>query len=211
MSRLRLLQNFSGLRAVLFQPATGGMPPDPLQHGLSRLGVDVERVPEQPDALARLALSAERDFIIVDSDPSASSMLPLLIELKPAVPVIGLIGMETPSRLRMLMEAGATGMLRKPVQAAALYSSLFLGINGYRRRQQAEERVAEHERRRRGRRALVKAILHVMQRDGLDDDAAFETLRRSAMRTRQGLEDYCDSLMRTLQTRNPPEQEREHG
>ena len=211
MSRLRLIQNFSGLRAVLFGAAFADKLPDPLQHGLARLGVEVEAVPDEPGAFSTLRFSHERDFIIVDGDPGASSVLPLLIELKPAVAVIGLIGMETPSRLRLLLEAGATAMLRKPVQAGALYSSLFLGINGFRRRQHAEGCILEHERRRRGRRGLVKAILYVMQRDGLDDDAAFETLRRGAMRSRLGIEDYCESLMQTLQNRRSPEQERDHG
>ncbi|TLU72612.1 ANTAR domain-containing response regulator [Lichenicoccus roseus] len=215
MSRLRLIQNFSGLRAMLFRP-TPDSASDPLQHGLARLGVTVEHAPEQPDALAELSLCADRDVLIVDGDPGACAILPLLIELKPPVPVIGLIGMETPSRLRLLMEAGATAMLRKPVQSGALYTSLYLGINGYRQRQLAEARIAEHERRRRGRRGLVKAILHVMQRDGLDDDTAFETLRRDAMRARLGIEDYCDNLMQTLPrqcapARAPFKQERDHG
>ena len=75
------------------------------------------------------------------------------------------------------------------------YSALFLGINEFRRREQAEALLAEQERRRRGRRHVISAVLRLVQRDGLGEDDACETLRRGAMRVRLGIEDYCEMWM----------------
>ena len=71
-----------------------------------------------------------------------------------------------------------------------------LAVNEHNRRRLLEERIARHEERRRGRRHVVKAILRLMQEHGLDDDAAYEALRREAMRARQPLEAYCETLIR---------------
>lgn len=213
MTPMRLIQNFRGLRATVISPAM----PEALQAGLGRLGLLVAHWPDaggsfEPD------LRAERDVLIIDGDPGISpGLMAQLTTRKQAVPVIGMVGTEAPSRLRMLMEAGATAFLRKPVHGGDLYSSLFLGINAHRRRHGAEERLAEHERRRRGRRAVVKAILQMMNREALDDDAAYEVLRRAAMRARVGVEDFCEAWLReTNGTAGPaaPQttgQERDHA
>lgn len=192
MTQMRLIQNFQGLRAVVISPAI----PDALQIGLTRLGLAVEHVPEHNLAAAEGPLLPERDIVIIDGDPGVpSTLIALLIEQKLPVPIIGLVGTEAPSRLRMLMEAGATAFLRKPVYGGAVYSSLFLGVNVFRRRQQDENRLAENERRRRGRRHVIKAILQMMRQETVDDDTAYEMLRCAAMRTRLNIEDFCETWL----------------
>ena len=47
----------------------------------------------------------------------------------------------------------------KPVAAAAVYSVLFLGVNNFRRMRTLELRLAEQDRKRHGRRFVVKAIV----------------------------------------------------
>lgn len=217
MTQLRLIQNFQGLRAIVVAPVM----PEPLQAGLARLGLLVEQVPEHDAARFRTDLFAERDVVIIDGDAGApAALVAVLGEQRLPVPVIGMVGMEAPSRLRMLMDAGATAFLRKPVHGGSVYSSLFLGINAFRRRQHAEERLADHEKRRRGRRHVIKAILHMMQREAIDDDAAYEMLRRAAMRARVGIEDFCEAWLQearpagTTATPEPHEliiQERNHA
>jgi AmiR/NasT family two-component response regulator len=56
------------------------------------------------------------------------------------------------------------------------------------------ERLQDLEERRRGRRALVRAIILLMQ-SGLDEDGAYSQLRRESMRARQSLELYCEELL----------------
>jgi AmiR/NasT family two-component response regulator len=112
----------------------------------------------------------------------------------PLVPVIALVGVETPGRLRSLMGMGATALIKKPVQHSGVYSALFLGINEHRVRRHQAEIISDYEQRRQGRRAMVKAILHFVEQ-GLDDDAAYELLRREAMRARLSIEAYCDAFL----------------
>ncbi|MBB4652054.1 AmiR/NasT family two-component response regulator [Aminobacter niigataensis] len=136
----------------------------------------------------------EKDVLFIDSD------LNLAVEtgaLEPSrcLPVIGIIGVEAPSRLRSLMQVGATATLRKPVHRAAVYSALFVGINEFRRRRYLADRVEEHERRRLLRKSLVQAVLIVMQRTGNDYAAAYDHLRRESMRARQSLEDFCETFI----------------
>ncbi|MBN9252893.1 MAG: ANTAR domain-containing protein, partial [Mesorhizobium sp.] len=91
----------------------------------------------------------------------------------------------------------ATATLRKPVHSAAVYSALFVGINEFRRRRYLADRVDEHERRRLMRKSLVQAVLIVMKRTGSDYAAAYDQLRRESMRSRQCLEDFCETFIQT--------------
>lgn len=188
MSTLRTIQNFRGFRGVWWgcrNPAA-----EPLGTALSRLGLMLAYSEE----LGGDALAAERDVLFIDGDvPFDLTIMSPVGRMLPLVPVIGVVGVEAPSRLKALLDAGATALLRKPIHPAAVYSSLFLAVNNHARFARLEGRQAEHDRRRSGRRYVVKAVIALM-RDGMGDDQAYAHLRRESMRRRIGLEDYCASL-----------------
>lgn len=199
MTLPRLVQNFSGNRALLVGIA------DPtaatLETVLGRLGLSAERVSPTEPALeqAAFAVQADRDVIIVDGDTDIPGVPPLARTGQiAAAPVVALVGVEAPGRLRALLALGATAFIRKPVQPSGVYSALFLGINQYRMRRHLTEIIADHEQRRRGRRGLVKAILALVGR-GMDDDAAYELLRREAMRERLSVEAYSEAFIGRLE------------
>lgn len=194
MSARRILQNFSGgtVHLVAADPRVA----EALAPPLNRLGVMLSEVP-LVDGRAGLkfdALREDRDVLMVDTDLDQ----PLDLGAAEApVPVVGIIGVEAPSRLKAMITLGATAFLRKPVQGAVVYSALFMGINGFLHRRTLEARLEEHERRRRGRRFVIKAIVNLMHRAGIDDDQAYAILRRESMRHRMSIEDYCAGLTRT--------------
>ncbi|TGD96983.1 ANTAR domain-containing response regulator [Methylobacterium nonmethylotrophicum] len=191
-----LIQNFSGMQAYLIiAPATVS---DTLVATLMKLGLTVASILRADEApqLAWAELEPERALVIVDGDLPLPGMAASAVSDLPPVPVLGLVGVEAPSRLRSLLQFGATGLLRKPIHGASVYAALYLTVNEHQRRRALEEQLARHEERRRGRRHVVKAILRVMQERGLDDDAAFEALRRDSMRARLPLEQYCEALVR---------------
>jgi AmiR/NasT family two-component response regulator len=207
----RLLQNFKGGRAIIVT-RRGGWEAT-LETTLAKLGVSSE-YPEIVDGRARIdvaGLQSERDILFVDGDLEGV----LAIEVNPAshlppAPLIGLVGVEAPGRLKALVNLGATAFLRKPVHGGAVYTSLFMGINQFLMRSDMYERLQDLEGRRRSRRALVRAIVLLMQ-SGLDEDSAYSQLRRESMRARQSLELYCEELLnrRTKtsdKTSDPPEQ-----
>jgi AmiR/NasT family two-component response regulator len=191
----RLLQNFKGGRALIVTRRCGWE--GTLETTLAKLGVSSE-YPDIVNGRAQIdaaSLQAERDILFVDGDLEGV----VAIEVNPAshlppAPVIGLVGVEAPGRLKALVNLGATSFLRKPVHGGAVYASLFMGINQFLLRHEMYERLQDLEERRRGRRALVRAIILLMQ-SGLDEDGAYSQLRRESMRARQSLELYCEELL----------------
>ena len=195
MSEPRIIQNFVGYRATIAteQPAAVGQ----LEDMLAKLGLSTASAGIVD---GRLQINpGDKDILFIDSD------LNVVVEtgtLDPSrcLPVIGIIGVEAPSRLRALMQLGATATLRKPVHQAAVYSALFVGINEFRRRRHLADRLEEQERRRLLRRSMVEAVLVVMRQAGCDHAAAYDRLRRESMRARQSMEDFCESF---IQARGP--------
>lgn len=190
MSEPRIIQNFIGYRATIAteQPAAV----DQLEDMLTKLGIS-SVVAEVVDSKLQID-PGDKDVLFIDSDLNVAVETGAL-EPSRCLPVIGIIGVEAPSRLRSLMQLGATATLRKPVHRATVYSALFVGINEFRRRRYLADRLEEHERRRLLRKSLVKAVLIVMQRTGGDYASAYDQLRRESMRSRQSIEDFCASFI----------------
>ena len=198
MTEPRLLQNFSGGRAIVVTDRASSL--DILITTLTRLGVgtDPADIVESAAAIDVAALQADRDIIFLDGDIPDVTVLPLSpIGRLPPAPVIGLLGVSAPSRLKALMRAGASSFLRKPIHGAAVYPALFVGVNEYRRHRHLEALLETQERRRQGRRDVVKAIIRTMAEYGIDDDQAYDLLRRRSMKTRQTMEDLCKDLIRS--------------
>jgi AmiR/NasT family two-component response regulator len=192
----RLLQNFKGGRAIVVTRRGGWE--STLETTLAKLGVSTE-YPEIIDGRAQIdiaSLQADRDILFVDGDLEGA----VAIEVNPAsrlppVPVIGLVGVEAPSRLKALVNLGATSFLRKPVHGGAVYTSLFMGINQFLLRTEMNDRLQDLEERRRGRRAVIRAVILLMQQGGLDEEGAYSQLRRESMRARQNMELYCEEFL----------------
>ncbi|MDQ0394343.1 ANTAR domain-containing response regulator [Labrys monachus] len=192
----RLLQNFNGGKALIV--TTNRTAVEALEATLAKLGVASEfpAIEEGRVTLDLTGLKAERDILFVDGDLDGT--LPMESDADsrcPPVPVIGLVGVEAPSRLKRLINVGATAFLRKPVHSAAVYTALFLGVNQFLLRSGMQSRLDDMERRRRGRRSVIKAVLALMTESGVDDDEAYNRLRRESMRLRVSLEEYCEEFL----------------
>lgn len=195
MSLARLVQNFSHRRALLASRDARAV--EALTGTLQKLGLGVETIDVGDSGLdfGALGVDPSRDILFLDGDlnmgqGAASSPEAVL----PVIPVIGLVGVEAPSRLRTLVTAGATAFLSKPVYGGSVYSALYLGVNEHIRRARLQADVDELEMRRRLRRHVIRAVVDLMAARGIDDEAAYQILRREAMRERLGLETYCERL-----------------
>ncbi len=188
------IQNFRGMRAVIFASGDGGV--DTLASVLVKLGLAVERAGvSAPAVVDACAFSFERDVLFVDGDLEGVLGGGAIVNGLPPAPVIGLVGVEAPSRLKGLMAQGATAFLRKPVYAGAVYTTLFLGVNQYLQRKSLADQLSEHQDRRRRRRLVIKTIVRIMEQHSVDDDEAYAILRRDSMRSRLSLEDYCEQQL----------------
>jgi AmiR/NasT family two-component response regulator len=197
MTEPRIIQNFLGYRAFVVSEAPADV--TQLDASLAKLGLGVSYPPVE-SGMVRLGeemLVSEQSVLFIDADLNLQ-VEGLGQERLPRIPVIGLIGVEAPSRLKAIMRLGATATLRKPIYGGSVYSTLFVGINAFRQRRAMAFDIEEHERRRSGRRHLMKAIVAVMKAADCDEDAAYDRLRRESMRQRLSVEDYCEKFMRAL-------------
>lgn len=131
MAARRLVQNFSHRRAVVV--SNDERVRNTLASTLGRLGliVDMRRGHEAVD-LSSEPLSWSDDIVFVDADLPLAPHVPWSnIGEMPMAPVIGLVGVEAPSRLKALIQVGATAFLSKPVYAGSVFSTLYLAVNEY--------------------------------------------------------------------------------
>jgi AmiR/NasT family two-component response regulator len=197
MSRYRFVQNFSQRRALVVTSDARAC--ETLMSTLMKLGLAVHQCNADANNILALlpGLQATQDVLLIDGD--LNCLQDLLANpgfAPPAVPVIGIVGVEAPSRLRALMQVGAAAFLPKPVHGSAVFSSLYLAVNEFEQKAALQRSIDALEERRRARRHVIRAVTLTMRADGIDDEAAFAQLRRESMRARMSLEDYCESFVR---------------
>jgi AmiR/NasT family two-component response regulator len=150
---------------------------------LNRLGMSVtETDPEQPvDAMPAV------DVIVLDAD-SVSIKSDATLALKANVPVIALIGTETPSRLKWLLDLRPASFLIKPLRSAGLYTALVVAFDSAQRRSEEAAHIEKLEDRIRSRRVVFAAVLRLMRGHALSEEDAFKLIRQTAMRHRTTIE-----------------------
>lgn len=176
-------QNFSGVCATIIMAPDRNR--DILVDTLGKLGLDVTTV--DPPAAAPTAL-AGAEVIFFDSDIAETPPLPLATPLAP-VPLVVMVGLETPSRLQRAFDLGPSAFIQKPVRSSGIYSALFFAMNEHARRAETLEQVRTLQRRRGSRRFVHKALMQLMDRYGLDDEAAYSLLRQESMARRLTIEE----------------------
>lgn len=177
-----VVRNFRGARALVCHADDGSRAT--LAEMLGRLGLEVTLY--DPGSADPKPQADAHDVIFFDADegPDGGSDAP-------DVPLIALIGVEAPSRLARVVRRRAAAYIVKPVRSSGIYTALVVAFSEHaRRKAEAEERAALG-RRIASRRHMIKAILVLMRREGVDDEAAFQTLRRDAMRRRVPIEDLA--------------------
>jgi AmiR/NasT family two-component response regulator len=162
---------------------------------LTKLGLAVTALdPGDAKALQVLAAGAGADVIFLDADIAEAPGLPAGVDLAP-VPLVVVIGIETPSRLHRAFELGPSAVLHKPIRSSGIYSALFFAMNEHRRLSEILERLRDMEGRRGARRFVHKALLQLMQEHGIDDDQAYSMLRKESMRLRLTVEELAMRML----------------
>jgi AmiR/NasT family two-component response regulator len=195
MSPPRFIQNFSQCRALLVSRDSRAL--EALEATLPKLGLAVTTLALVDDevSLPLEDLDPERDILFVDGDLHRPLQWPAGLGAVPPIPVVGIVGVEAPSRLKALIQIGATAFVPKPVHGATLYSALVLGVNAFARRRRMLSDIAEHEQRRRQRRHVVKAVVGIVTSEHVSDEIAYERLRRESMRLRISVETLSEMLV----------------
>jgi AmiR/NasT family two-component response regulator len=157
---------------------------------LSRLGMSVTET--DPEQLINPELAA--DVIVLDAD-SLSIKSDATSALKAKVPVIALIGTETPSRLKWLLDLRPASFLIKPLRSAGLYTALVVAFDCAQRQSEEAARIEKLEDRIRCRRVVFAAVLRLMQGHSLSEEDAFNLIRQTAMRHRTTIEQLSAEII----------------
>ena len=150
---------------------------------LSRLGMAIsEHDPAEPPTPNKAA-----DVILMDADaiPIKSDQATLW---KGNVPIIALIGTETPSRLKWLLDLQPASFLVKPLRSAGLYTALVVAFDSAQRRVDDAAHLEKLEDRIRSRRFVFAAVLQIMRSHDMSETDAFALIRQTAMRHRTTIE-----------------------
>jgi len=157
---------------------------------LDRLGMSV--VETDPSQL--LLPRDDFDVIVLDAD-----LIPIksdcALSRKINVPIIALIGTETPSRLKWLLDLHPASFLVKPLRSAGLYTALVVAFDCAQRRIDEAAHVEKLEDRIRARRIVVAAVLQLIRAHALSEEDAFTLIRQTAMRYRTTIEQLSAEII----------------
>src|SRR6202047_2614376 len=156
---------------------------------LNRLGMTIsEHDPSQPppEEIVDVAV-IDADAIPIKSD--------LACAWRSGAPIIALIGTETPSRLKWLLDLQPASFLIKPLRSAGLYTALVVAFDSAQRKSEECARTERLEERVRSRRVVFAAVLQVMRSQDIGESDAFALIRRTAMRQRVTIEQLSADVL----------------
>jgi AmiR/NasT family two-component response regulator len=143
---------------------------------------------------AEAAPDEAADVIVMDAD-SIPIKSDLAAAWKACAPIIALIGTETPSRLKWLLELQPASFLVKPLRSAGLYTALVVAFDSAQRRIDEAVHIERLEERIRSRRVVFAAVLQIMRGHGLSEVDAFALVRQTAMRHRTTIEQLSAEII----------------
>jgi len=134
------------------------------------------------------------DVILMDADaiPIKSDQA---MAWKGNVPIIALIGTETPSRLKWLLDLRPAAFLVKSLRSAGLYTALVVAFDSAQRKIDEAAHIEKLEDRIRSRRVVFGAVLQIMRGHDMSETDAFALIRQTAMRHRTTIEILCAEII----------------
>ena len=134
------------------------------------------------------------DVVVMDADT-----IPIKSDLatawKAGAPIIALIGTETPSRLKWLLDLKPASFLVKPLRSAGLYTAVVIAFDFAQRRIDEAAHIERLEDRIRSRRVVFSAVLQIMRGHGMSETEAFALIRQTAMRHRTTIEQLSAEIV----------------
>ena len=187
---IQILRDLRGLRVQIIHP------PDAegvslIEH-LRRIGCTVEAqwpIPEAfSDAVDVVLLSIDHDCRdqIVKLLRSQADRRPVLIAV---------VGYENPSTLQLVLECGALAVVERPIRPFGLLTNLTIARSLWLERQSATRRIRKLEQKLSGIQKIQKAKSILMEKQGLNEDDAYQTLRRQAMGKRVPMEEMATAII----------------
>ena len=185
MTFLLDIPNFSSWSAAIVHRSHADA--DAIARQLERIGVSVTM------AWPELG-TTEADVVFFDADLGYDAQFPWAAGEAP-MPLIALLGSETPGRVEWAISQGTDSHLLKPIGSAGIYSALVIASHSFAHRKRRFAEMEELRERLRRRPMVARAVITIMQCEDLDEAAAFRRLRRIAMNLRRNIEDAADIVI----------------
>ena len=184
----QVFQNFRDMRvAVLHVPDANRQI---LADTLAKLGLRTTLLDPHDEDRRACNLVGSVDILFFDADAIEDNLAGYGWGAA-SIPLVAVLGLETPSRLQRTFEHGPSALLHKPLRPTGIYTALFFAVNEFRRRQSLVARLADVEARHGARRFVVKALLTLAERHKIDDEEAFRMLRLQSMKQRLTVEEMA--------------------
>jgi AmiR/NasT family two-component response regulator len=109
--------------------------------------------------------------------------------------VVGIVGYENPSILQLILELGAQAVVERPVRPFGLLTQLAIARSLWLQQREAAQRTRKLERKLAGVRSILRARLILMANYDLNEEEAYQSLRRQAMSHRLGMEEMAAAIV----------------
>jgi two-component system, response regulator / RNA-binding antiterminator len=190
----RVIKNFRGMRVAVLHALDRNR--QVIVETLSRLGLTATVIDPQAEPVDADSIVQSTDILFFDADaPDCPFALGAGGEMP--IPTVAVIGLETPSRLERTLHLQPSALVHKPVRATGIYTAVFFAANQHFRHHELSSRLADLEARHGSRRFVIKAIVALIERYGIDDEQAYKILRRESMQRRLTVEEFATRLLAT--------------
>ena len=187
---IEILRDLRGLRIEVFHP------PDAdavslVQH-LRRIGCITTATWPLPK---KLALESDLIVLTIEHDYRVP-LRELFNQPREALPtVVGIVGYENPSILQLILELGAQAVVERPIRPFGLLTQLAIARSLWLQQREAAQRTRKLERKLAGVRSILRARLILMANHDLNEEEAYQSLRRQAMSHRLGMEEMAAAIV----------------
>ncbi|CAN7632890.1 ANTAR domain-containing response regulator [Caballeronia sp. LjRoot31] len=114
---------------------------------------------------------------------------------KPSIPLIALIGLETPERIHWSFLQGISAFLVKPIRSNGTYLALMQAEHVHQQNGATDLELNDLKDRVKSRRIVFKALVQTMKRCNLSEDQAFDRIREISMNHAISIEELCVALV----------------
>jgi response regulator NasT len=168
-----------------------------LREGLARAGYEVAAALAAPIELLRAVEQVRPDVIIIDTDSPSRDVLEhvVLITRDQPRPIVMFSSDDAPNTIRDAVRAGVSAYVVDGLDAARVKSIVEVAVARFDEYQRLREELADTNLKLEERKLVERAKGILMKARGMDEDEAFQALRRMAMDRGKRLGEIAQQLI----------------
>jgi AmiR/NasT family two-component response regulator len=195
----QVLRDLRGLRVQVIHAADSeGVS---LVEHLRRIGCTVEAQWPIPDTF-----SATVDMVLLSIDHDNREQITKLLRNQEGrqPTLIAVVSYENPSTLQLVLESGALAVVERPIRPFGLLTNLTIARSLWMERHDALRRTRKLERKLAGIQKIQKAKSILMEKQGLSEENAYQTIRSQAMSKRVPMEEMATAIINANELLHSP-------